>query len=342
VDIPSSYTIQSYPKILDPDAKVRELINREVNCWNKPLLDEIFLPNEVLAILSIPLSSTNQGDRLIWRGTANGLFSVRSAYHLAKERVEQNQPESSDRGALGRSWRTPWRLRVPNAEKNFMWRACHEILPTKYNLFKQKIVSDPLCPICGLENETSLHILWECSSARDVWSSCGKTLQTSTWAGPTFSHIVKEIFACEEEVIKQFVALVRKIWTRRNSAIFEGKFAHPDVLVHQAKESVTDYESAQVSLRLRALTVEYTRWQAPNPGWIKVNWDAAICKQTGRTSAGVAVCDCGGKLLAVRCTAVPGCMDPLSAEAWAGVQAAKFGVELQITHLYLEGDAQGV
>ncbi|KAE8009812.1 hypothetical protein FH972_006225 [Carpinus fangiana] len=35
-------------------------------------------------------------------------------------------------------------------------------------------------------------------------------------------------------------------------------------------------------------------------------------------------------------------MDPLSAETWAGVQAAKFGVELQITHLYLEGDAQGV
>jgi hypothetical protein len=36
-----------------------------------------------------------------------------------------------------------------------MWRACQNILPTKDNLVKRKIIQDPLCPICGLEPETS-------------------------------------------------------------------------------------------------------------------------------------------------------------------------------------------
>jgi hypothetical protein len=58
--------------------------------------------------------------------------------------------------------------------KKKLWRACQEILPIKHNLFKRKITSDPFCPICGQADETSLHILWECPSARDVWSGCGK------------------------------------------------------------------------------------------------------------------------------------------------------------------------
>jgi hypothetical protein len=50
-----------------------------------------------------------------------------------------------------------------------MWRACQNILPTKDNLVKRKIIQDPFCPICGLEQEISFHILWDCPSARDVW-----------------------------------------------------------------------------------------------------------------------------------------------------------------------------
>jgi hypothetical protein len=45
-----------------------------------------------------------------------------------------------------------WQLQVPNANKNFMWRACHNILPTRDNLMR-KIITDSRCPICGIEVE---------------------------------------------------------------------------------------------------------------------------------------------------------------------------------------------
>jgi hypothetical protein len=56
--------------------------------------------------------------------------------------------------------RTICQLRVPNAMKMFLWRACNNLLPTKENLFQRMIVSaDMLCPICSWETKSVLHIL---------------------------------------------------------------------------------------------------------------------------------------------------------------------------------------
>lgn len=45
-------------------------------------------------------------------------------------------------------------------------------IPTKENLFKKKIVPDPLCPLYGSEAKTTSHILWDCASAKAVWMEC--------------------------------------------------------------------------------------------------------------------------------------------------------------------------
>lgn len=57
--------------------------------------------------------------------------------------------------------------KVPNAVKMFVWRVCNDLLPTKENILKK----DSLCPIYSLEGESVEHILWSCSSARDVWGA---------------------------------------------------------------------------------------------------------------------------------------------------------------------------
>jgi hypothetical protein len=51
----------------------------------------------------------------------------------------------------------------------FLWRACNNILPTKENLYKKKIIDDPKCAICGGDIETLGHVIWSCTVARDVW-----------------------------------------------------------------------------------------------------------------------------------------------------------------------------
>jgi hypothetical protein len=101
---------------------------------------ETFSEEEAKAILSIPIGGTNRPNTLIWRGMAFGMFTVRSAYHLAKELSMQDQAESSIRREESPIWKGIWNSQMPNAVKTFIWRACKNILPTRDNLVKWKII----------------------------------------------------------------------------------------------------------------------------------------------------------------------------------------------------------
>jgi hypothetical protein len=193
VPLSSSYSIQSPPKHGYEGARVSDLIDKDLGWWDMDVLGNLFREEEVRAIKSIPLSRTNQPDMMIWRGTVNGQFSVKSAYHLAKE-IEDRQKAECSKGMQNREvWKLIWKLKVPNVEKNFIWRACHDILPTRENLQKRKVVNDPLCPVCGKEEETTVHILWNCPSAMDVWGVSCKKFQKSSLTGPRFIDIAEEV-----------------------------------------------------------------------------------------------------------------------------------------------------
>jgi hypothetical protein len=77
------------------------------------------------------------------------------AYHLAKELENRDKGGCSKRDVLTNLWNKIWRSNVPRVVKLFLWQACNNVLPPKENLFKRKITSDPLCPVCLLEVETA-------------------------------------------------------------------------------------------------------------------------------------------------------------------------------------------
>jgi hypothetical protein len=47
------------------------------------------------------------------------MFTVKSAYHMAKMKKNQEQAESSRRDEPLQMWGAMWRLPIPNSEKNF-------------------------------------------------------------------------------------------------------------------------------------------------------------------------------------------------------------------------------
>ncbi|XP_059451003.1 uncharacterized protein LOC132181787 [Corylus avellana] len=158
VPLPNSFRIQSPPTPEFHDSKVCALIDEDSGWWNSRLLGQLFNEEEVAAIQSLPLSSTSQADMLIWRGTANGIFSVKSAYHLAKE-VEDRDKAGCSMG-LHKSdvWKLIWKLKIPNVEKNFIWRACQDILPTRDNLLRRRIAEEPIAVGEMVRVEESAHV----------------------------------------------------------------------------------------------------------------------------------------------------------------------------------------
>jgi hypothetical protein len=78
--------------------------------------------------------------------------------------------------------------------KNFVWKICHNLLPTKVEFFTKNIVQDPLCPFCLTEEKTNCHILWRCPSSLVVWQEYSRRVQKLS------------IIELDGRVVKEFLA----------------------------------------------------------------------------------------------------------------------------------------
>ncbi|XP_030964774.1 uncharacterized protein LOC115986052 [Quercus lobata] len=154
------------------EAKVCVLIDAENGEWKADLIREVFLEHEADSILSIPLGTLLPADRLVWTTAANGKFSVKSAYNLARSGEKKDGGESSDSSIMKHFWQKLRRAKVPNMVRVFGCKACQNFLPTKMNLFHRQVTDDPTCEECGLEPETVLHVLCQCPKAKEVWTHC--------------------------------------------------------------------------------------------------------------------------------------------------------------------------
>ena len=156
---------------------VANLINAKTGEWRTLLVKDTFLPHEAEAILSIPLSPLNQADSLVWGKTPNGCFLMKSAYRVAVkclvdlERVEE-VARCSDSSRMTQIWKSIWSIQCPSKVKHFLWRASRNILPTKQCLMCRKIITEDCYDFCG-ESESSDHILWSCTIAKETWKEVG-------------------------------------------------------------------------------------------------------------------------------------------------------------------------
>lgn len=331
---PTTYKVVSPPRVLNPNATVSSLIDGVTKWWKIELLEQLFSREEIQSIQSLPISATDQEDGLFWRGTANGAFSVKSAYHIHKERDLATTPARSSGVRHSTIWRNIWQLNIPNAEKHFLWCACHNILPTRVNLCSWQVLTESSCPICMREPETVFHSLWQCPSASDVWSAGCTKFQKSSFEGPDFLQVVEAMFSkCDRLEFFQFVGIARRIWLRRNEVIHGGPFLHPSRIVQQATQAMEVFQALRSGSKITPPPADHPTinpWMAPPNGWFKANWDAGVNRRKGCVGIGVVIRDHQGKMWASKCQTCPGLLDPPAAEAVASFMAAQLCLEMGI------------
>ena len=94
--------------------------------------------------------------------SSNGFFNVKSAYKVALELATISSLGSSSDGSNLRRF---WKIQVSHKVRHFVWRACCDILPTKYNLKHGQVLTEDLCAECNLGSETTGHVCWSCPRA---------------------------------------------------------------------------------------------------------------------------------------------------------------------------------
>ena len=292
------------------------------------------------------ISPLGKAYQIIWAGTKQGVFTVRSAYHLAKELSLADRCECSTKGRDKRMWQVIWKLKCPRVLHLFLWKACNNILPTKENLSKRAVTLDDKCLICNLETETIGHSLWSCPTAKDVWMECPSRIQKSPSEEDDFSaifiHLVERL---QVDELQMLVFVAQQIWFRRNDVVFNGEFRPPKNIVQATRLQIEQYDQASTNRNQEDPTKGTThnqthvRWMKPQGGVAKINWNAALDERTGNIGLGAIARDHDGRVLAMQCSTCKHIYNPMTAKTLTAWKAVVLGVQMGVIYLELEGDA---
>jgi hypothetical protein len=285
--------------------KVAELIEAQPRRWKNEVLNQLFSGFVTEKILTIPLSYQASPDKLIWAASMSGIYCVKSAYYLLKDHSEEksNCGEASNGEMMKDLWSRVWHMHIPPKVKNFVWRACLNILPTKANLKKKKITSDGFCPICESDAESTIHALWECPAANDVWLSSNlRVHKMSKYQGDLIKLVLSLFDKVGEKDCGLVVFIMWYIWFNRNRVVHENKMWDPNAVVAKAESHLEEFIKASSRGEMGDVRIgnESPRlnWKAPEAGMVKINWDVIKRDEDGSSSRGIIIRDSEGQVVA--------------------------------------------
>ncbi|CAN6583607.1 unnamed protein product [Malus baccata var. baccata] len=303
---PSTYRVIPKPNL--EGTMVCDLIDPITKSWRTDLIESGFQREDVLPILSIPLSHAGIDDRL-----------------------------------------------VPNKIKSFIWRCCNNALVVRRNLKRRHMRIDNVCGVCNAVNETENHLFFRCELSHVFWFCSPLHLNSYALEGRDFLEswcnfygLVKERNNADD-IRQDFAFGLWRLWKNRNEVIFKGIIRQPLDILEAWRKSTSAYkdclerEDDDNRVRLPKITKASdtfcTKWQKPRFGTIKINSDAAWCKDTFRMGLGWLGRDFAGLLQAAGGTGSGFCHSAAAAEASAIRYALLACIDHGFNDIIIESDA---
>ncbi|KAL0011249.1 hypothetical protein SO802_006357 [Lithocarpus litseifolius] len=269
------------------------------------------------------------------------LGELMSAYHVARRILTEADRVGPSRGCVAKQvWAVIWKLRIPNKIKVFAWRACHEILPTVVNLTRRRVIHEDKCSLCTGEPETTIHALWDCAVAQDIWAGSIRTLQKYKHGQADLVQLMEEFLErMNMEEIELFWTQAWLIWSQRNCLLHGGKLKSSTCLNKRTEECIEDFKKAQNQLIIQSRQQPSgEEWRPPPLEAYKLNFDAALFSDLGRTGYGAIVRNEKGEVMAAMTASGPDVHTSDEAELLACRRAVEFAVEAGFSRLIIEGD----
>lgn len=189
------------------------------------------------------------------------------------------------------------------------------------NLWKRKVVQEPICQICKKELENISHALLDCKLAKKMWRHTHIAAEVQNEARQYLLSMLQSLtkkLTTREIELASFVWW--GVWNARNKVIYERK--KPEVAISIAKvtavmeayQRVKELEQQQLK---QSEPRETHQWEPPPEGWHKINVDATIDKNQQIAGLGIVIKDSYLKTIAatVRCIKFYGDTSFVEAEA---------------------------
>jgi hypothetical protein len=179
-------------------------------------------------------------DTIVWRWTADGEYTTKSAYHIQFE------------GTFNRLKIMPiWKAKAEPKCKFFTWTLLHKKILTANNLMKRHWPNDTICKLCGNDPETPTHLCKDCTFTKQVWSVIKSwfglsILDTISINGSLHGYWHKCRRKVDRTHRKAFNGLMIhfwwNIWKERNRRTFQNKSLPAREVAFLCKEEVDQFQ----------------------------------------------------------------------------------------------------
>lgn len=222
-------------------------------------------------------------DKHIWGLSTNGVYSSQSGYrHLIS--LPDFQPlQNATLPPIEKSlWSKIWKVKTQPKIRHFLWKALAGALAVSSRLQIRGIQVDTTCSSCRHEPETICHVLFHCSTAREIWERSSIPLPPSGLShNSVFLNIHYLLLCINNNQIAQDLRLsipwiLWSIWKARNAWVFEKTRLDPlSILVNARQNSdiwlqINQREEDNDGMAQRQQNTSIM-WTKPNNGSVKCN-----------------------------------------------------------------------
>ncbi|KAM6545112.1 hypothetical protein CsatB_025848 [Cannabis sativa] len=294
-------------------------------------------------ILDIPIAGHMCPDVLIWGKENSGIFSVKSAYHLAIS--SRDIPSSSSPLGNKRFWSKLWFSPIPAKVKHCVWRILLNSIPVASNLYHRHIIPAPLCPLCHVAPETVTHAFLECSRVKTAWkNSSFSTFYAEHKSLNTTAYISKAFETFDKQMLCTFFCFLWMVWSQRNNYLHHHRCLSPMFIYDHAVTYLQDFESANLKADVRRNVQQSST--SPHslvaPYRYKINTDAALDINLKKHSLDVVVRNAQDQVIAGIIAPVIGNVSPEIAEAKAILLALEWAQSVNLPVNVVESDCKSL
>lgn len=105
-----------------------------------------------------------------------------------------------------------------------MWRFVHDSHPLRYNLLRRGMKIDPICPVCGRDDENGGHLFFKCRLAKQTWNVLGlEDMRQIMVMQNSLRDVMSVILSKDKETENLLVTALWFIWANRNAVREEGR-----------------------------------------------------------------------------------------------------------------------
>uniref|UniRef100_A0A803PV88 Reverse transcriptase domain-containing protein n=1 Tax=Cannabis sativa TaxID=3483 RepID=A0A803PV88_CANSA len=310
--------------------------------WNRDKLNYYFDNLSVSSILRVPIGGLHRDDTLVWKHDPSGVFTVKSAYHLANS--TSLPPSSSNPSFFMSWWKTFWNLNLPPKVKNFSWRVYHHILPVALNLFRRKTIPQPHCSFCKNPVETVTHALLDCSRAAKIWkASPFRTFYLSNRYVDVKEFMLNGFDQLNKDSLSLLLSIMWAIWNSRNKKLFANSDMAPTDIVAWTHTFISDYQEAlsNVNRYKSARILQRNDIDVTVPvNSYRLNTDAALSTERSKLGIGAVVKDWKGCVVANLAIPAAGALQSTLAEALALKAGLNWCQHIKIPLALVETDSK--